>query len=84
MSPLAVLSSQSAVCSGSPLPAANCQLTATRVMAQTAHQELIGKLEAKAAVVAIVGMGYVSPPQAIRFGKGNYTFGGNNYRSPCI
>lgn len=41
-------------------------------MAPTTHQELIDKLEAKRAVVAIVGMGYVGLPLMIRFAEVGY------------
>jgi UDP-N-acetyl-D-glucosamine dehydrogenase len=41
-------------------------------MAQAIHQELIGKLKARKAVVAIVGMGYVGLPLMIRFSEVGY------------
>ena len=41
-------------------------------MAQTAYQELIGKLNDRKAVVAIVGMGYVGLPLMLRFSEVGY------------
>ena len=41
-------------------------------MAQTPHQELIEKLNARSAVVAIVGMGYVGLPLMLRFSEVGY------------
>jgi len=41
-------------------------------MSTTAHQQLIEKLDAKTAVVAIVGMGYVGLPLMLRFSEVGY------------
>jgi len=41
-------------------------------MPQTTHQELISKINAKKAVIAIVGMGYVGLPLMLRFSEVGY------------